>query len=228
MKKLHKIFFLFFLLIILSTFNPNNFKTYKPIINLNLFDISQIDISNNHIIPEEEIRLKLQNLKGKNIFFITKEDILNPIKSFNFLYNMEIKKKYPKTIKLKIYEEKPIGIIIKNNQKFYICKSSKLIPYDKNLKFNTLPGIFGEESEIYLVNFIKTLKKNKFPVEKVKNYYFFKVGRWDVELANDQIIKFPFKKVVESINKSNELLNREDFKKYKVIDLRISGKIITE
>ena len=45
---------------------------------------------------------------------------------------------------------------------------------------------------------------------------------------NGQTIKLPFENIEESINLSVDLLNKENFQKYKVIDLRISGKIITE
>ena len=45
---------------------------------------------------------------------------------------------------------------------------------------------------------------------------------------NDIIIKLPFNNVNDSVKKSIELLNREDFKKYNIIDLRLDGKVIVE
>ena len=72
------------------------------------------------------------------------------------------------------------------------------------------------------------MKNNKFPRKQVKNYYYFQVDRWDVKLTNNQIIKFPSKKRKEAIQQSIKLLNHEDFENYKVIDLRIHGKIVVE
>ena len=72
------------------------------------------------------------------------------------------------------------------------------------------------------------MKNSKFPKNQVKNYFYFQVDRWDVELTNNQIIKFPSKKRKEAIQQSVKLLKREDFKNYKVIDLRIHGKIVVE
>ena len=43
-----------------------------------------------------------------------------------------------------------------------------------------------------------------------------------------KIIKFPHKNTEQAIKESIELLNREDFKKFNTIDLRIDGKIIVE
>ena len=47
-------------------------------------------------------------------------------------------------------------------------------------------------------------------------------------MINNQIIKFPSKKRKEAIQQSVKLLNHENFENYKVIDLRIHGKIVVE
>ena len=67
-----------------------------------------------------------------------------------------------------------------------------------------------------------------FNANKIKNYYFFQVGRWDLEFRNNQIIKLPYNKIQKAIKKSVELLKRKDFENYKIIDLRVEGKIIVE
>ena len=47
-------------------------------------------------------------------------------------------------------------------------------------------------------------------------------------MENKQLIKFPSTKRDLAIKQSVELLNRKDFNDYKVIDLRIHGKIVVE
>ena len=91
-----------------------------------------------------------------------------------------------------------------------------------------MPNIFGDAEGKTYVNFLEQLASNQFPIEKIKNFYFFKIGRWDLELINKQTIKLPFTNIEESIKQSIILLNRKDFEKFKIIDLRINGKIITE
>ena len=49
-----------------------------------------------------------------------------------------------------------------------------------------------------------------------------------MQLTNTKIIKFPHNNIEEAIKKSIELLDRKDFEKYNIIDLRIDGKIIVE
>ena len=62
----------------------------------------------------------------------------------------------------------------------------------------------------------------------MKKFYFFQIGRWDIQLTNDKIIKFPHSKIEDAVKKSIELLDRKDFENYNIIDLRIDGKIIVE
>ena len=72
------------------------------------------------------------------------------------------------------------------------------------------------------------MQNNKFPIKKIKNYYFFQIGRWDILLLSNKTIKFPQNNTEKAIKKSTELLDREDFENYKIIDLRVEGTIIVE
>ena len=48
-----------------------------------------------------------------------------------------------------------------------------------------------KELKIILYNFFNQLKKNNFPNKQIKNFYYFQIGRWDLQLLNNKIIKFP-------------------------------------
>ena len=232
MKKFYRIILLIITLIFLTTFNPKElsliYEESDP-----LFRIRNIEIENNLLIHESEIKEKLHNIYKKNIFFIKKRDIMKPIEKIDFLEKIEVKKKYPNTIVIKIFETKPIATVFKDKAKYLLDSSSNLISFEGNANFdelsnNELPNIFGEDAEKNFVHLINKLRKNNFPKEKIKNYYFFQIGRWDIQLSNNKIIKFPNNNIDEAIIKSIELLDREDFKNYNIIDLRVNGKIIVE
>ena len=91
-----------------------------------------------------------------------------------------------------------------------------------------MPSVFGKGAENNFIYFFNQLKKNNFPNKQIKNFYYFQIGRWDLQLVNNKIIKFPDNNIDYAINKSIELLAREDFKNYNIIDLRVDGKIIVE
>jgi cell division septal protein FtsQ len=228
MKKAYKIFSFFLLLTILSTYHSKEQKFDPNKKDDNLFSVKKIEIENNNLISDEEIKLNLKDLYGKNIFFIEIPLLEKSLYRIELIEKVFFKKKYPNTIKVKVHEEKVIALLSKKKDKFFIMESSKLVKANNEMGFKNLPNIFGEESEIYFSLFYKKLKDLKFPIQRIKNFYFFKIGRWDIQLKNDQIIKLPFKEVDESINQSIKLITRKDFSNFKIIDLRIKNKIITE
>jgi len=227
MKKIYKTISLLILLVILSTYNSNKESLISKKKN-NFFSIKDIAIENNFIIRQSEIKKKIKHIYNKNIFFINKEDIEIPLKIINFLDRIEVKKKYPDKIIIKIIETKPMAKLVKNNSKYILDSSSNLILNEENDNFKNLPNIFGKNSENNFMNFFKKLKKNNFPIKKILNFYYFQIDRWDIQLIDKKIIKLPYSNIDDAIVKSIDLMEREDFKNYNTIDLRIDGKIIVE
>ena len=227
MKKFYRIFLLITILVFLSTYNSNKFE--ENIENNNtFFQIKKIIISNNLLINKDHILEKLNKIYDKNIFLIKRRDIEESLQNVNFLKKIEVKKKYPDTITIKIFETKPLGILFKGKTKYLLDSLSNLIELDEDMNFAELPSIIGDESENNFVYFINQLKNNKFPIKKIENFYYFRIGRWDLQLLDNRIIKFPYNVNSKVIKKSIELLERKDFLNYKIIDLRLDGKIIVE
>ena len=69
MKKIYRIALFILLFIFLTTFNPLESNLTLKNKN-NLFEIKNIEIKNNFLIKEEEIKKKLQNIYKKNIFLV--------------------------------------------------------------------------------------------------------------------------------------------------------------
>ena len=227
MKKLYRIVLLIIVLIFLSTYSPSGLNLILQKDNTFL-RIQKIEIVNNSLIKNNEIKEKLSKIYNQNIFLIKRKDIEDPLKEIDFLEKIEVKKKYPNTIIIEIFETKPVAILYKNKAKYLLDSSSNLILINKDLKVDKLPNIFGENAENNFVIFLDKLKSNNFPLKKIKNFYFFQIGRWDLELNNKKVIKLPNNKIDEAIKKSVKLLNRNDFNKYYIIDLRVDGKVIVE
>ena len=227
MKKLYRILLLILVLIFLSTYSPNKFDLILEK-NNTFLKIQKIKIVNNFLIKSSEIKEKLSTIYNRNIFSIKKEDIEEPLKEINFLEKVEVKKKYPNTIVVKIFETKPVAILYKNKAKYLLDSSSNLIFLENNMNFNQLPSVFGIGAENYFVYFFNQLENNNFPINDIKKFYFFQIGRWDLQLVNDKMIKLPHDNIEDAIKKSIELLNRKDFQNYNIIDLRVDGKIIVE
>ena len=227
MKKIYKIFLFLLVFIFLSTFNPKETNLYSKN-ESNFFKIQKIEILNNNIVNKNEILDKISHLYKKNIFYIDKSKITEPLKEIDFLEKIEVKKVYPDTIVLIVHETRPLAILFRENQKYLIDNLSNLVNYDKKIIPNDLPSVVGDNSENNFVNFYNKLKDNNFPINKIKNYYYFQIGRWDLQLSDNKVIKFPHENIDNIIKKSIELLSRNDFQNYNIIDLRVADKIIVE
>jgi len=221
MKSSLKIYFLIFIFLIFSTYNPKYNKSFSIV-----FPIKEILIENNVASNLLELETELNYLKNSNLIFINEEKILSIIEKFDFIKNIQLKKKYPSTIKITIFEKVPIATQIIDKKKFYITKENEKINFTYLKIYENLPTIFGENKMFNI--FYEDLEKNNFKVNEIKTFYYFDVGRWDILLKNEKIIKLPEKNYLDLLPKINLMLDDNNFSKYKVFDFRIKNQLILQ
>ena len=118
-----------------------------------------------------------------------------------------------------------IGVVIYFSEKVILGNNGKII-YLKNLPKN-VPEVTGTNDINKVFQTIKIFNKSNFDIKNIKKINFFPSGRIDIELENDKKIKFPINLTIGSLNFNRRLIEKEEFNKSKIIDLRIPGKIIT-
>ncbi len=208
----------FALLILLTTIVP------EKKIQILKFNIKEIKIENNFILKERDIKNLLSKFYDENLIFIKNEDIKKALLKNTFIESFNVKKKYPNTLKIKVFEKKPIAILFHNKKKFYLSDKADLIEFNNLKNFQNLPYVFGRQQEfkkLYL-----NLKKIDFPLETIKKYTFFESKRWDLETKNNVIIKLPSKNYKKNLENFLKLIDKKSFKKYKVFDFRIENQLI--
>ena len=185
MIKAVKLLSLLILLLLLSTYYP----TYK-IRNTNLiFTIKNVEIENNKVLDSNEIVNELAILNGKSLLLVDREIIKSAMNKFDFISSFQIKKVYPQTIKIRIFEEEPIAIYFDGANKFYASDKGKFINYITLENYKDLPLLFGGSE--YFFDFYKSLKEINFPISDIKSFHYFEIGRWDIILNDEKIIKLP-------------------------------------
>ena len=202
------------------------FSTYKPkkLFLINKFNIEIIEVENNLILKKNEINNDLAFLYNTNIFFLNKYNIEKAFKKKSFIESFQIKKVYPNKLKIKIFEKKPILILIYKKQRFYISDNMELINYSDLEEYKNLPIVFGDKENFKI--FYKNLKKINFPLDLIKNYYLFESNRWDLETYNNKLIKLPSENYSKSLKNFINLNKKKNFDKYKVFDYRIKNQLI--
>ncbi len=220
MKKFLVILSSLLFFIALSSFNPKSFS-----FELDYFKIKEIEIENNSIIEEKKIyNYFFNNFYGTSLIFLNEKKINNIIFKNKLIETVQIKKLYPRTLKIKIFEKKPIAILIKKQKRFYLIKNGEEIEYFTNPNLESLPYIFGSQNNFLEV--YKVLEELKFPIENIKSFYYFDIGRWDILLKNKNIIKLPEKDFLKSLENFIHLTENLDYEKYKIFDYRIPDQLI--
>ncbi len=213
-----RIIFALILFILLTT------VTFEPKIISSKFNVKKIIIENNSLLKEKDIKILLSPIYKKNLIFLKNTDIQKALERNNFIESFNVKKKYPSTLKIKIFEYKPIAILIDKKKKFYINNKINEIKFKNFKDYENLPYVFGNIKEFKI--FYKNLEKINFPFNQIKKYTFYGSNRWNLETKNNRIIKLPSENYIESLENFLSIYSKSDFKKFKVFDYRINNQLI--
>lgn len=218
-QKSKKIIIYFFLFLIIGTLNNKNLN------NLDFVKIEKILIQG----LDEKNNFQLQNdlsfLNVNNLFLLKKQKIEQIINSNNLVENFIVFKKYPSTLDIKIYQTTFLARLQKNNNNYILGSNGKLIDIPQN-EIN-LPFIFGDFKIKNFFALKNALDETNFDYQMIKNFFFFKSGRWDIETKNGLLIKLPEKNIKESLELFLIFSKENNNKEIKKIDLRQYNQIIT-
>ena len=216
MKRKTSIFI--FIFILLTTFNPKN----KIIISK--FNLQEIKIENNFLLHEDDVKKMLYPIYDKNLVFLKNSEIKKILMQNSYVESFNIKKKYPNSLKIEIFEKKPIAILIDKKGKFYISEKIELIEFKNISNYRNLPYIFGDLEKFKI--FYNDLKKIDFPFDKIKKYILLETNRWDLETKDNKTLKLPIENYILSLENYLNLESNNSFKKYKTFDYRINNQLI--
>ncbi len=219
-RKSKKILIYFFLLLVVGSINNINFNDLK-LQNVKNINIVGLDIEEKLILQK-----KINNFNLNNIFYISKNDLINEIESNSLVEKYFIFKRYPSSIDINIEKTKFLAKINKNGQVFYLGSNGKFIKND--FSNNQLPYIFGSPEVIEFFDIKEIIDKSKITYKEIKNLYFYPSRRWDLELRNNIIIKLPKDNTNLALNLALEFLYKQEFKEVKMIDARIKNQIILD
>ena len=212
-----KIIFYIFLVIILGTLNNKNLKNFD-IPKINIVDIEGIEFNDDEYS-------KIKNLmKLNNLLFIQKSQIKEILNSNNLIEKYEVFKRYPSSIEIKIEKTNFLASTNINGKNYLVGSNGKFIntkEYSQNLPF--VFGNFKTEQFLELKNIIL---QSEFKYNKIKNFYYFPSGRWDIEMNSGVLIKLPITGIKESLNLSIDLFNDTEFSDIKILDIRQKNQIV--
>jgi cell division protein FtsQ len=213
-----KIFIYLFVFLLVGTLNNKNISKFQiPKIN-NFIIFGLTEFENNQVNQD------LNTLKDLNIFYLKKNKISKIISSNKTIEKFSIFKKYPSILIIDIKKAKFLAYTKKDNLDFYIASNGNLIKTNNN-QIN-LPFIFGNTEIKEFLNLKKIIDKSNFNYDDIKNLYYFKSKRWDIETKDNLIIKLPIKNLDVSFEILLKIYEHKEFKDFKIIDLRQNNQVI--
>ena len=211
---------LIFVLTIFSVF-------YNPKIAGDFFKIDNIII--NGSLKSNKSEIESHVLKHSNNLIDTEsKELMELIKSVEWVKRANIKKKFPSTLIINIVENDPFAIYFEEGDYFLIDIDGSIIAninfqnYNQNLLFVT-----GENATKSFESIIKEITIS-FPdlLKNIEEVEFIENRRWNIKLKNELLIKLPDDDIQNSLANLKKLFNNQKIMESNVIeiDLRIDGR----
>ena len=119
----------------------------KQTLLISKLKIKEIRIENNFLVKEAEIKKFLIPIYNENLLFLKNREIERAVMQNSFIDSFNVKKKYPSTLIIKIFEKKPIGILLNKKKKYYLTEKIELVDFLNLPDYQNLPYIFGNKEE---------------------------------------------------------------------------------
>ena len=136
----------------------------------------------------------------------------------------KIYKRYPSTLLIEIKKTNFLAKINYDGKIYLVGSNGKLTKYRSSQ--NQLPYIFGNPDINEFLILKKIIDESKISYEQIKNLYFFKSKRWNLELKDNVFLKLSNENIKNSLDNAFELLVDSKFQNIKLIDARIKDQII--
>ena len=217
-RKSKKILIYFFLFICLGTLSHKDFYE-NNLIRLNQIIITGLDEKNNNDLVN-----RLDYVRLNNLFFLEKTKIIEIINTNPLIEKYSVFVNYPSTLNIKIEKTKFLAKVNKDGKSFFLGSNGKLM--ESFQIRNDLPSIYGDFNNENFFNLKKIIDESDINYEQIKNLFFFKTGRWDIETHEGLLIKLPKNRVEKSIKLLIDFLDQNKEKKLNLVDLRQYNQIV--
>ena len=213
-----KIFFYIILFFLLVTINN------QKIINSNIFEIKNINLTGYKIFDEKKLLKELNQYRLNNIFSLKKDLIENLIYENDTVENFDVFKNYPSELIINIKKTKFLANINIDGKDYFIGENKKFIKsenYDPNL-----PTVFGKPTTEEFIKLRENIMNSSLNFKDLKYLYFFPSKRWDLEFKNGNILKLPLVTSHYIFEYYYKISQSEKFEEKNIFDMRIKNQLI--
>ncbi len=213
-----KIFLYLFIFLFLGT--PNN----KMLLELNIKNSNGFEISSLSKFDDKEIVDELSDYKHENLFLLKKKKIKEIIKKNKIIEDYNIYKKYPSDLVVNFEKTELFAVTQMDGINFYIGSNGNLIK-TKIIEMD-LPMIYGNFDLAEFLKLKDLIDESFFNFYDIKNLYYYKSKRWDIETKNGLLLKLPADDLRKSFQILIKIINDNEMQNIQMIDLRQNNQVI--
>ena len=217
--KNRKIFLYIFLLLFIGTINNKNLD------NSLAMNISEIVVTGLEKKDSLDLVNNLKFLEVKNLFFLKPNEIKKIVEDNNLVERYKIFKEYPSRLIIEIKKTDFLAQTRRDGNFFFLGSNGAFIK--TSTKQKNIPFIFGDFKNSNFFELKRIIDDSTFKFNEIKNLFFFKSGRWDIETSEGLMIRLPkdnledaIKLLIDFLDQGNENIN--------TIDLRQKNQIVTD
>ena len=169
----------------------------------------------------------MSGLKETSLSNIDLHEISTQINNIDWIKKSELRKIYPSTLVVKVYEHNPIAIWFNNGNKFLVDDESEIIKELNPNNFKNLKVIAGLNALEDIPEIISMIRNYPEFEKKIKSLLRVGDRRWTVRLHNGITIHLPEKNVANAIEEIEQLDSKHALlsRYVDIIDMRLPDRI---
>ena len=217
--KNRKIFLYIFLLLFIGTINNKNLD------NSLAMNISEIVVTGLEKKDSLDLVNNLKFLEVKNLFFLKPNEIKKIVEDNNLVERYKIFKEYPSRLIIEIKKTDFLAQTRRDGNFFFLGSNGAFIK--TSTKQKNIPFIFGDFKNSNFFELKRIIDDSTFKFNEIKNLFFFKSGRWDIETSEGLMIRLPKDNPEDAIKLLIGFLDQGK-KNINTIDLRQKNQIVID
>ncbi len=220
-------------ILILAYSMPSSFKNSEDIISRSMEYINldvrlkNVKISGIENTKASDIVNIVSDQRGISLTSIDLKKISSEIDNIDWVKKSELRKIYPSTLEVQVYEHNPIAIWYNEGDKFLVDGDSKIITELNPNKFKNLKVVAGPNALEDIPVIISMIKKYPEFEKKIKSLLRVGDRRWTIRLHNGITIHLPEKNIANAIEEIEDLDNEYSLlsRYIEIIDMRLPDRI---
>ena len=217
--KNRKIFLYIFLLLFIGTINNKNLDKSVAM------NISEIVVTGLEKKDSLDLVNNLKFLEVKNLFFLKPNEIKKIVEDNNLVERYKVFKEYPTRLIIEIKKTDFLAQTRRDGNFFFLGSNGAFIK--TSTKQKNIPFIFGDFKNSNFFELKRIIDGSTFKFNEIKNLYFFKSGRWDIETSEGLMIRLPKDNLEDAIKLLIGFLDQGK-KNINAIDLRQKNQIVID